>query len=206
MGQPDEEGQKIDNPIAVNDVLSFLIYGTTKAEVKGLDQFPKDLWPTTLPLLFYSYHIMAGLGTYFVALMAVAGFLLWRGKLYTSRWLLWPILLSFPLPYIANTAGWMTAEIGRQPWLVYNLIRTSAGYSTHIGAGTSLFSLLGFLGMYTVLSILWILLVYHIIDEGTGDSGDAVRRFQPDRRLGGTHHGSTLVLDRRGDAGDVCGV
>jgi len=166
MGQPDEEGQKIDNPIAVNDVLSFLIYGTTKAEVKGLDQFPKDLWPTTLPLLFYAYHIMAGLGTYFVALMAVAAFLLWRGKLYTARWLLWPILLSFPLPYIANTAGWMTAEIGRQPWLVYNLIRTSAGYSTHIGAGTSLFSLLGFLGMYTVLSILWILLVYHIIDKG----------------------------------------
>jgi cytochrome d ubiquinol oxidase subunit I len=166
MGQPDEEGQKIDNPIAVNDVLSFLIYGTTKAEVKGLDQYPKDLWPTTLPLLFYAYHIMAGLGTYFVALMAVAGFLLWRGRLYTARWLLWPILLSFPLPYIANTAGWMTAEIGRQPWLVYNLIRTSAGYSTHIGAGTSLFSLLGFLGMYTVLSILWILLVYHIIDTG----------------------------------------
>jgi cytochrome d ubiquinol oxidase subunit I len=166
IGQPDEEGQKIDNPIAVNDVLSFLIYGTTKAEVKGLDHYPKDLWPTTLPLLFYSYHIMAGLGTYFVALMAVAGFLLWRGKLYTTRWLLWPILLSFPLPYIANTAGWMTAEIGRQPWLVYNLIRTSAGYSTHIGAGTSLFSLLGFLGMYTVLSILWVLLVWHIIDKG----------------------------------------
>ena len=171
MGQPDEEGQKIDNPIAVNDVLSFLIYGTTKAEVKGLDQYPKDLWPTTLPLLFYSYHIMAGLGTYFVALMAVAGFLLWRGKLYTARWLLWPILLSFPLPYIANTAGWMTAEIGRQPWLVYNLIRTSAGYSTHIGAGTSLFSLLGFLGMYTVLSILWILLVYHIIEKGPETAG-----------------------------------
>ena len=171
MGQPDEEGQKIDNPIAVNDVLSFLIYGTTKAEVKGLDQFPKDLWPTTLPLLFYAYHIMAGLGTYFVALMAVAAFLLWRGKLYTARWLLWPILLSFPLPYIANTAGWMTAEIGRQPWLVYNLIRTSAGYSTHIGAGTSLFSLLGFLGMYTLLSILWILLVYHIIEKGPETAG-----------------------------------
>jgi cytochrome d ubiquinol oxidase subunit I len=92
--------------------------------------------------------------------------LLWRGKLYSSRWVLWPILLSFPLPYIANTAGWMTAEIGRQPWLVYNLIRTSQGYSTHVGAGTSLFSLLGFLGMYTVLSILWVMLVYNIIEKG----------------------------------------
>jgi cytochrome d ubiquinol oxidase subunit I len=166
MGQPDIEGQKIDNPIAVNKVLSFLIYGTSAAEVQGLDSYPKDQWPTTLPLLFYAYHIMAGLGTYFAALMAVSVFLLWRGKLYTTRWLLWPILLSFPLPYIANTAGWMTAEIGRQPWLVYNLIRTAGGESVTVGAGTTLFSLLGFMGMYTVLAILWVLLVYNIIESG----------------------------------------
>ncbi len=166
MGQPDIQGQKIDNPIAVNKVLSFLIYGTTAAEVQGLDAYPKDEWPTTLPLLFYAYHIMAGLGTYFAALMALSAFLLWRGKLYATRWLLWPILLSFPLPYIANTAGWMTAEIGRQPWLVYNLVRTAGGESASIGTGTTLFSLLGFMGMYTVLAILWILLVYHIIENG----------------------------------------
>jgi len=166
MGQPNFETQTIDNPLAVNKVLSFLIYGTTVAEVQGLDKTPRDQWPTTLPLLFYSYHIMAGLGTYFVALMALAGWLLWRGKLYVSRWILWPILLSFPLPYIANTAGWMCAEIGRQPWLVYGLIRTSAGYSKYIGAGTSLFTLLGFLGMYSVLSILWIVLVYNFIQGG----------------------------------------
>jgi cytochrome d ubiquinol oxidase subunit I len=166
MGQPDIEAQKIDNPIVVNKVLSFLIYGTTAAEVQGLNQIPRDQWPTALPLLFYSYHIMAGLGTYFLALMAVAAFLLWRGRLFTARWILWPILLSFPLPYIANTAGWMTAEIGRQPWLVYGLIRTSQGYSTHIDASTSLFSLLGFLGMYAVLSILWIVLVYNFIQDG----------------------------------------
>src|SRR6266851_3899909 len=166
MGQPDVEAQRIDNPLAVNKVLGFLIYGITAAEVRGLDQFPRDQWPSTLPLLFYSYHIMAGLGTYFVALMVVAGFLLWRGKLYTARWVLWPILLSFPLPYIANTAGWMTAEIGRQPWLVYGLLRTSEGYSKHIGAATSLFTLLGFLGLYSVLSILWIVLVYTTIQKG----------------------------------------
>jgi cytochrome d ubiquinol oxidase subunit I len=166
MGQPDIAAQKIDNPIAVNKVLSFLIYGTTAAEVRGLDQFPRDQWPSTLPLLFYSYHIMAGLGTYFAALMIVAAFLLWRGKLYTARWVLWPILLSFPLPYIANTAGWMTAEIGRQPWLVYGLLRTSEGYSKQIGAATSLFTLLGFLGLYSVLSILWIVLVYTTIQKG----------------------------------------
>jgi len=166
LGQPDMEQQRIDNPLAVNDVLSFLAYGTTAAQVKGLDQFPRDQWPTTLPLLYYSYHIMAGLGTYFVLLMAIAAVLLWRGKLYSSGWILWPILLSFPLPYIANTAGWMTAEIGRQPWVVYGLMRTADGYSKYVSAGNSLFTLLGFMGIYSLLSVLWIVLVYRIIESG----------------------------------------
>ena len=166
MGQPDYETQTIDNPLVVNKVLSFLIYGTTSAEVEGLDHFPRDQWPSTLPLLFYSYHIMVGLGTWFGALMALAAFLLWRGQLYSARWMLWLILLSWPLPYIATTAGWMTAEIGRQPWLVYGLIRTASGSSAHVTASNSLFSLLGFLGMYTVLSLLWIIIIHTHIQAG----------------------------------------
>ncbi|HEY4085889.1 MAG TPA: cytochrome ubiquinol oxidase subunit I [Bryobacteraceae bacterium] len=166
LGQPDEEMQRIDNPIVLNRVLSFLIYGTTTAEVKGLNAFPRDQWPTNIPLLYYSYHIMAGLGTYFIGLMAMAAFLLWRGNLFTSRWVLWPVMLSFPLPYIANTAGWMTAELGRQPWLIYGLMRTEAGVSTHVSAGNTLFSLLGFLGLYSVLSILFVILVYREIVRG----------------------------------------
>lgn len=171
MGQPNEELQTIDNPIVVNDVLSFLIYGTRRAEVKGLDQFPPDERPEPLTLLFYSYHIMAGLGTCFVGLMLAAAFALWCGKLFVTRWLLWPLMLSFPFPYIANTFGWMTAEIGRQPWIVYGLVRTSAGYSKYVSAGNSLFTLLGFMGVYTVLSILFIVLVYRIIAEGPAIGG-----------------------------------
>ena len=95
MGQPNEETGEIDNPIVVNKVLSFLIYGTTKAEVQGLDKIPPDQRPTALPLLFYAYHIMAGLGTWFVLLMVVAAFLLWRGWLYKTRWALWALLLVF---------------------------------------------------------------------------------------------------------------
>jgi cytochrome d ubiquinol oxidase subunit I len=166
MGQPNEETQQIDNPIVVNDLLSFLIYGTTKAEVKGLDQFPRDQWPTTLPLLYYAYHIMAGLGTYFVLLMIAAAFLLWRNKLYQTRWILWLLLISFPLPYIANTAGWMTAEIGRQPWLIYGLMRTSDGYSNMVSAGNGLFTLLGFMGLYALLGLLFTVLVYREISQG----------------------------------------
>lgn len=174
MGQPDEEKQTIDNPLVVNNVLSFLIYGTAKAKVEGLDKVPRDQWPEPVPLLYYAYHIMAGLGTYFALLMVVAGFLLWRGKLFATRWILWPLLLSFPLPYIANTAGWMTAEIGRQPWIVYGLLRTDQGYSKYVSAGNGLFSLLGFLGMYSMLSILFIVLVYRIIAVGPEKTASAL--------------------------------
>ena len=174
MGQPDEEKQTIDNPLVVNNVLSFLIYGTTKAKVEGLDKVPRDQWPEPVPLLYYAYHIMAGLGTYFAVVMVVAGFLLWRGKLFATRWILWPLLLSFPLPYIANTAGWMTAEIGRQPWIVYGLLRTDQGYSKYVSAGNGLFSLLGFLGLYSMLSILFIVLVYRIIAVGPEKTASAL--------------------------------
>jgi cytochrome d ubiquinol oxidase subunit I len=166
MGQPDERRQTIDNPIAVNGILSFLIYGTTLAEVQGLDKIPRDQWPSPMPLLFYAYHIMAGLGTCFVLLMSIAAFLLWRGKLFQARWVLWALMLSFPFPYIANTAGWMTAEIGRQPWVVYGLIRVSEGYSKYVSAGNGLFTLLGFMGMYATLSILFLILLYRIISRG----------------------------------------
>src|SRR5215469_10994160 len=89
MGQPDVEHERIDNPIAVNKVLSFLIYGTSTAAVKGLNEFPKDQWPTSIPLLYYSYHIMVGLGTIFISVMARAAFLLWRRRLYNARWMQW---------------------------------------------------------------------------------------------------------------------
>jgi cytochrome d ubiquinol oxidase subunit I len=172
LGQPDEEHQRIDNPLVVNEVLSFLIYGTSAAEVKGLSEFPKDQWPTNIPLLYYSYHIMAGLGTIFIAVMAAGAVLLWRRKLYESRWLLWIIMLCLPLPYVANTAGWMTAEIGRQPWLVYGLMRTTEGYSKYVHAGNGLFTLIGFMGLYTVLAILFLVLMNREIAHGPGPEAE----------------------------------
>lgn len=180
LGQPDEIHERIDNPLAVNKVLSFLIYGTTAAEVKGLNEFPRDQWPTNIPLLYFSYHIMAGLGTLFVAVMALAFYLLWRNKLYQCRWMLWVLMLSLPFPYIANTAGWMTAEVGRQPWLVYGLMRTTEGYSKYVLAGNGLFTLLGFMGLYTVLAILFLTLMQHEIAHGPAPgAGGAFRTGNP---------------------------
>ncbi len=168
LGQPDQESGRIDNPIVANKVLSFLIYGTFTAEVKGLNAFPKDEWPTNIPLLYFAYHIMVGLGTIFVAVMVVSALLLWRHRLFQSRWMLWILMLCLPFPYIANTAGWLTAELGRQPWLVYGLMRTSAGYSTNVHAGNSTFTLLGYMGLYAVLAILFLFLCQREIVHGPG--------------------------------------
>jgi cytochrome d ubiquinol oxidase subunit I len=166
IGQPDVEQKKIDNPIVVPRILSYLAYRDWSAHMNGLDAFPPSEWPDNIPLLYFSYHIMVGLGTIFMAVVVIAALLLWRKRLFESRWMLWILLLSFPLPFIANTAGWMTAEIGRQPYLVYGLMRTINGYSKSVSAGNGWFTLLGFLGMYTILSILFLFLIRHELEHG----------------------------------------
>ena len=165
IGQPNVAKQKIDNAIIIPNALSFMTYLRWDAELKGLDAYPKEDHPDNIALLYYSYHIMVGLGTIFIAIMFFAVFQLWRRKLFKSKFLMWIIMLSFPLPFIANIAGWLTAELGRQPWLVYGLLRTEKGFSATVSAGNALFTLLGFMGIYSMLSILFILLMYRVIDN-----------------------------------------
>jgi cytochrome bd ubiquinol oxidase subunit I len=166
LGQPDVDKRQLDNPLQIPSMLSFLTYRKWSAHVRGLDAFPTDQWPDRIELLYYSYHVMVGLGTIFIAIMLLAVFLLWRRKLYDSRWMLWLLLVCAPLPYIANTAGWLTAELGRQPWLIYGLMRTAQGVSPRVAAGNAWFTLIGFMGMYTLLSMLWLFLIYREIEHG----------------------------------------
>ncbi len=166
VGQPDTQLRRLDNPLTIPRMLSFLTYRRWTAEVKGLDYFPPENWPDNIPLLYYSYHIMVGLGTIFILVMAVSLWKLWRRRLYASRRWLWVIMLMLPFPYIANTAGWITAEVGRQPWVIYGLMRTADGASMQISSGNVMFTLIGFMGMYTVLSILFLFLVYREVDHG----------------------------------------
>jgi cytochrome d ubiquinol oxidase subunit I len=166
IGQPDLEKQRLDNPLLIPRTLSFLTYRRWMSEVKGLDAFPQSDWPDNIPLVYYSYHVMVGLGTLFIAIMVTCAWKLWRGTLFTSRGMLWVLMLALPFPYIANTAGWMTAEVGRQPWVIYGLMRTQTGVSPLVSSGNAWFTLLGFMGMYTVLGILFLFLVYRVIEEG----------------------------------------
>ena len=166
VGQPDMERLRLDNPIEVPRLLSFLTYNRWKAEVKGLDAFPRETWPQNVPLLYYGYHIMVGLGTIFIGVLGLSALLLWKDRLFAMRPALWLLMLMLPFPYIANTTGWMTAELGRQPWLVYGVLRTAAGVSPNVSAGNGLFVLLGFLGMYALLGILALFLLAREIEHG----------------------------------------
>jgi cytochrome bd ubiquinol oxidase subunit I len=166
IGQPNLREQRIDNAIRAPRLLSILAYGTPQRSVLGLKEFPRDTWPTNVELLYYSFHVMAGLGTLFIGLMGLSTWLGVRGTLLTARPLPWALMLAFPFPYIATTAGWMTAELGRQPWLVYGLFRTVDGYSASVSSGNTLFTLIGFSGLYFVLGLMFLFLIGREVSHG----------------------------------------
>ncbi len=177
LGQPDPTKGTLDNPFIVPNVLSFLTYRRWTAVVKGLDAFPANLRPDNITLLYYSYHIMVGLGTIFIAVMALSVFLLWRRKLFEPRWrwMLWVLFLAMPFPFIANTAGWFTTELGRQPWIVFGVMRTVNGSSPAVSAGNILFTLLGFAGLYLLVGLLYVVLVVEQALRGPGHEETAIR-------------------------------
>src|SRR6516225_4843601 len=170
IGQPNVAARRLDNPIEIPGALSFLAYGHFGSFVHGLDDFPKESWPDNIELLYYSFHLMITLGTVFIVLMAYAGFQNLRGRLESSRGLLWVLMLAFPFPYLANTLGWMTAELGRQPWLIYGLFRTAEGHSRVVSAGDTVFTLIGFVSLYMVLGLLFLVLVGREISHGPVDT------------------------------------
>ena len=135
----------------------------------GLEEYPEDVWPDNIELLYYAFHLMITLGTIFIVVMAVATFQGWRGRLESTPWMLWVLMLAFPFPYIANTLGWMTAELGRQPWLIHGLFRTRDGYSQVVSNGDVIFTLIGFTGLYFVLGVLFLVLVGREIAHGPED-------------------------------------
>jgi len=167
IGMPDSERKQLMDPIVVPGVLSYLVYGDVREEVIGLNDIPEDQHPP-LEIVYYAYHIMVGLGTIFIAIFAISGFLLWRGLLFESRGVLWALMLAMPFPYIANHAGWVVAEVGRQPWIVYGLRRSAEATSQNVTAGMTFFTLFGFMGLYALVGLLYLLLVLRIVNDGPG--------------------------------------
>ncbi len=178
IGMPDTAGDRLIDPVDVPEFLSFLAYGNVRANVKGLDYYRRSTWPP-VELTYYAYHMMVGLGSAFVVISLLAALLLWRNLLFRRRWMLWALFLAIPFPYIANEAGWVVTEVGRQPWLIYGLMRTSEAASPNVNAGETIFTLLGFAGMYLVLGVLFLYLVLREIGIGPSGSHDIAPATEP---------------------------
>jgi cytochrome d ubiquinol oxidase subunit I len=167
-GFPDAESKSVKGGIAIPGLLSFLVHGDFKTPVTGLDKFPPSDWPP-VGATFQTFHAMVALGMLFILMTAVALFLDWRGKLFENRRLLWMFVFVVPLPFIANQLGWCAAEIGRQPWVVYGLLRTSDALSKSVVAGQVLGSIIMFVLIYALLFAVWLFVLDRKIKQGPDD-------------------------------------
>ncbi len=168
MGYVDEAKEKTYG-IYIPKGLSFLYNFDFNSEIKGLNDVPKENWPP-VNLVFQSYHIMVGLGMIFIVLGLLGAWLLWTGKLYTAKWYLFWLPFLIPLPHLAHETGWITAEVGRQPWIIYGLMKTANAASVVVSAGEIVFSLVMFSLIYLLLFVMFVLLFVKIVKQGPAAS------------------------------------
>ena len=164
-----DKKNEVTHGVKIPNGLTYMLHYDTETPVIGLDQYPMEDRPGQVNAVFQFYHIMVAIGMFLIALTVFASFLLWRGKLYDKRWLLRIFVWAVILPQIGNQVGWFAAEMGRQPWIVYKLLRTSAALSKAVTAHQILFAIILFTIVYTILFILFIYLlkkkIVHGIDE-----------------------------------------
>lgn len=177
FGWVDKEKQQVTG-VKIPGGLSLLTHWDAKAPVAGLNQFPENERPSAVNAIFQFYHLMVMIGMALIALSAFGVFQWWRGKLFDSRWLLRIFVLAVLLPQIANQVGWYTAEMGRQPWVVYGLLRTSDALSKTVTANQVLFSLIMFSLLYALLFVLFIYLLNKKIKHGPYEEGNVMERPQ----------------------------
>jgi cytochrome bd ubiquinol oxidase subunit I len=168
VGYVDEANEKTYG-IYVPKFLSFLYNFDFNSEIKGLKDTPKENWPP-VNLVFQSYHIMVGLGMIFIALGLLGAWLLWTGKIYTAKWYLFWLPFLIPLPHLAHETGWITAEVGRQPWIIYGLMKTANAASVVVSAGEIAVSLVMFSLIYLLLFVMFVMLFMKIVKQGPAAS------------------------------------
>ncbi|MBX7245408.1 MAG: cytochrome ubiquinol oxidase subunit I [Candidatus Sumerlaeaceae bacterium] len=200
IGWPNEKAQRLDYAVEIPGMLSFLVHGDTKTPVPGLDQFkPEDRPPVVVP--FLAYHAMIALGMGFIGLSLLGLFLWWRGTLFQHRWLLWVYVFAVLGAYAANQLGWIAAEVGRQPWSVYGLLRTADSVSKSVKAGEILASIIMFTIVYALLFAVWIYVMNSKIqhgpdtDETHPDKTSLDGLMEAAGSLGGHRHSMTEVSD-----------
>ena len=172
FGIPHADGVSCAVPVPIPGFLSLLAYGDANARVKGLNEFAAADRPPVV-ITFAAFHLMVALGVLFI-LLALAGLVQYgRGKLCDQRGLLWLLVAAIPLPLLANQFGWITAEVGRQPWIVYGLLRTAEASSPTVKAGEVLASIALFGTIYALLGALYVWLMARKVKAGPAPAGAA---------------------------------
>lgn len=168
IGWVDAKNQKVHS-LSIPGGLSFLTYSDFKTPVMGLDQIPRDEWPN-VAVVFQTYHIMVMMWAMMFGI-SVLGMWYWRRRtLENKKWLLWAMIFSVALPHIGQQAGWASAEIGRQPWIVWKLLRTTEGVSNSVNTGQLFGSITMFVMVYILLFSLFLFLLDRKIKHGPEDA------------------------------------
>jgi cytochrome d ubiquinol oxidase subunit I len=175
FGWVNQQSQKVTG-LKIPGGLSFLMHRDFKTPIKGLNAFKATDRPAQVNAVFQFYHIMVSIGMLLIVLTLLACYRWWKGKLFDSKWLMTIFVWSVLLPQVANQAGWFAAEMGRQPWVVYGLLRTSDALSKYVSAQQIIFSLVLFTLVYATLFVLFIYLlnkkiVHGPVDYGTPEEG-----------------------------------
>jgi cytochrome bd ubiquinol oxidase subunit I len=168
LGWVDKEKQEVTG-LGIPGGLSFMLHGDFEAPVTGLNAYPEDERPPAVNAVFQFYHLMVAIGMTLIGVSLLAGFFWWRGTLFEQKWLLRIFVPLVILPQLANQFGWYTAEMGRQPWVVYGLLRTSDALSEAVTANQVLFSLIMFTLIYALLLVLFLYLLNKKIKHGPDD-------------------------------------
>jgi cytochrome d ubiquinol oxidase subunit I len=165
FGIPFESEQKTYLEISIPKLLSLLAYLDPEARVPGLNEFPRDNRPPVF-LPFATYHLMFALGMFFIAISLLGGYLFFQRRIYQNKWYLWTLVLAIPLPFVANEFGWIAAEVGRQPWAVYRILRTAKAASVSVPAEQILFTLIVFILIYILLFAVFLKILLKILRKG----------------------------------------
>lgn len=171
FGWVNQNTQKVSG-LRIKGGLSFLVHQDFNKKIIGLNHFPKDEQPSQVNAVFQFYHLMVLIGMTLIGLTVLSLFYLVKGNLYEKKWLLRIFVFSAILPQLANQFGWFTAEMGRQPWVVYGLLRTDQAFSQAVSANQILFSLILFFFVYLLLFLLFIYMLNKKIKHGISDLED----------------------------------
>jgi len=192
LAWPDETARRNLFAIETPGVGSFIATGSWTAPVQGLSDFPEEDQPPVL-IPFFGFRAMVGMGLLMLGISWLGSLLCWRGRLERTRWFLWGTFLSFPSGFIATIAGWYTAEVGRQPWVVYGLLRTKDAVTPALRTGDVLFSLVVYGLLYAVMAGFGIWYIYKLLRDGPVGAVVALPGATPSRPLAYAEHAASAT-------------